>query len=114
MNKSSYLQFYIVFSLIAPLIYFLSDVYKFPLITYFPATDELYWGWKAFSEESGPAMYWYGWLLSSILFSGVLSILVVNVFKLSIQRLVLLSHLSWLMILVMIPFLIQSLKFYWK
>lgn len=110
----SLLQFSIVFSLFAPLTYFLSDLFKFPLLTYYPATDELYWGWRAFSEESGPAMYWYGWLLSSILLSSALSLLVLAVYKFSTSKLVLLSHLTWLVILGIIPFLIQSLKFYWR
>lgn len=114
MNQSKLTEFSIVFSLFAPLIYFLSDLFKFPLITYFPATDEFFWGWKAFSEESGPAMYWYGWLLSAFICSVVPSLLITRLVKFSDKTLNLISHCTWIIVLLIIPFLVQSLKYYWK
>ena len=114
MKISKGLDFSIVFCLISPLIYFLSDIYKFPLLTYFPATDEIFWGWRAFSEESGPAMYWYGWILSSVLMSGALAFCTSCLLKFTTKVGVLLSHLSWIAVILIIPFLIQSLNYYWK
>ena len=48
----------------------LLGVNKLPFLTYFTATDEIYIGWKAFNEESGPTMHWYGWLLKSFFVNG--------------------------------------------
>ena len=113
-HDSALLKFSIVFSLISPTVYFLADVYKLPFLTYFPATDEIYFGWKAFNEESGPAMYWYGWLLTSLFISAFSSSFLIYVLPLSTKKLVFLSNFSWIAIILLIPFLIQSLKFYWR
>ena len=122
MNASSQLQethtrglsFVVFFGIFAPLIYFLADLYKFPFFTYFTATGEIFLGWRPFSEESGPAMYWYGWILASTIISSILSFIFTFGITLRTQSLVLLLNLTWLSIFSIVPFLIYSLKFYWK
>jgi hypothetical protein len=109
-----WLSFVVFFGIFGPLIYFLSDLYKFPLITYFPATGEVFLGWKAFNEEAGPAMYWYGWILTSIVLSSVLSLFLALVFSPGTKFLASLLNLTWITILCIFPFLVYSLKFYWK
>ncbi len=107
-------KFVIFFGIFGPLIYFLADLYKFPLITYFPATGEFFLGWRSFSEESGPAMYWYGWILASAILSSIFSIFFTYWVSLRTKYLVFLSNLIWISIFCILPFLIHSLKFYWK
>jgi hypothetical protein len=59
-------------------------------------------------------MYWYGWILASTIISSILSVIFTFGITLRTQSLVLLLNLTWLSIFSIVPFLIYSLKFYWK
>ena len=47
--------------------YVLAFAYNLTPFTYFPALNEWHWGVVGGSDELGPPMFWYGWLLYSAL-----------------------------------------------
>ena len=66
--------FSIAFALIYIALVWLSGLdlkYNYALITYHAETGR--WGVLAEAQRQGPAMYWYGWLLTSALGAGVLA-----------------------------------------
>jgi hypothetical protein len=67
--------FALVFSLTFPVIYLLCEQYGGPLFTYHPATNRFDWGWAPGRSGQGPAMYWYGWVVSSLIGSTILGAL---------------------------------------
>ncbi len=60
-----------VFSIAFAIIYIASVEYNLALITYHPQIFK--WGWLAEAPKEGPAMYWYGWLLTSALGAGAVA-----------------------------------------
>jgi hypothetical protein len=57
--------FTIVFGVAYAVIYVISTEINLPLVTYHPAIGEVDVLWAP--EQRGPAMYWYGWMLTSLI-----------------------------------------------
>lgn len=64
--------FALTFSLAFVVTYLLCEVMGWPLFTYFPATDRLFWGYEGIRRGEGPQMFWYGWLATSFIASSVI------------------------------------------
>jgi hypothetical protein len=63
--------FAITFGIAFAVIYTILERFNWPLVTYFPSLNELDF-WKATPRPgAGPPMYWYGWLLNSLIASLV-------------------------------------------
>ena len=92
--------------------YALSDVYRWPLFSYYPATGALAWGYAPSNDNDGPAMYWYGWVATSMLLSGALGLLLART-PMGWRRF-LPWHLSWLVPLLMVPIMAYTLNVYWR
>ncbi len=92
--------------------YGLFDVYRMPLLTFYPATGLWGWGWLPDTDENGPAMYWYGWILSSLI--GALLVASVASWWPRRLRHSGLLHLSWVVPLIMVPVMAYTLKVYWR
>jgi hypothetical protein len=56
-------------------IYALSVQFNWALFSYFPILGKLRFGLVAASRDTGPAMYWYGWIATSAL--GAIAVCVV-------------------------------------
>jgi hypothetical protein len=56
--------FAITFTVAYAVIYAICTELNLPLLTYHPAIGELDFLWKP--EKRGPSMYWYGWMLTSL------------------------------------------------
>ncbi|MGE3712108.1 MAG: hypothetical protein AB7G35_20880, partial [Hyphomicrobiaceae bacterium] len=54
------------------LIYVIAVEMNWALVTYHPRINE--WEWLTRPSKSGPAMYWFGWIATSLLAAGVLSL----------------------------------------
>jgi hypothetical protein len=103
--------FVTVFSAAVAVFYALSDVYRWPLFSYYPATGHLAWGWVPSTDNDGPAMYWYGWVATSLLLSALLGLVAARI----AARVRLFSwHLSWCVPLIMVPVMAYTLKVYWR
>jgi len=44
-----------------------NSTFNWPLFTYFPAIDMWRWGLVPGSDETGPPMWWYGWIGSAVI-----------------------------------------------
>lgn len=55
--------FVIVFAVVYPLAYALAVYKNYALFTYHPALNEF--GLGVEKSKDGPAMYWYGWMLTA-------------------------------------------------
>jgi hypothetical protein len=78
------------------------------LITYHPQIAQ--WGLLAQAPRQGPAMYWYGWLLTSALGAGALAALSLALPARPFDRIW--SILVWVTPLVMIGFITYVLRGY--
>jgi hypothetical protein len=64
--------FVIVFSVAAPIVYVICELFSLPLFTYHPATNRIDLGWAPGRSGEGPAMYWYGWTATMLIACTVL------------------------------------------
>jgi hypothetical protein len=65
MASSKLAVFTIVFSVAYAVIYVICTEMNLPLLTYHPVIAEVDFLWTP--ERRGPAMYWYGWMLTSLI-----------------------------------------------
>jgi hypothetical protein len=65
--------FAISFSVACAVIYVVCVEVNLPLLTYHPFIGQVDLLWTP--EKSGPAMYWYGWMLTSLLGASVLALI---------------------------------------
>jgi hypothetical protein len=70
--SAKFRTFAIVFSITAPILYVLCELFSLPLFTYHPATNRVDFGWAAGRSGEGPAMYWYGWVATMLIGSAIL------------------------------------------
>ena len=97
-----------VFSIAFALIYIASVEYNLALITYHPQIFK--WGVLAEPPKEGPAMYWYGWLLTSALGAGAIAALSLALPARPFDRVW--SILVWVAPLVMIATIMYILRGY--
>lgn len=107
-----YQTFATIFSVSFSATYVLADIYKAPVFSYYPATHKISLGWTPSTMDDGPAMYWYGWLVTS-LFSALVCSFLCSIFPLSVMKRIPTS-LSWIVPVALLPVLFYSLKFYWR
>jgi hypothetical protein len=77
--------FTIVFVVACAVLYAICTEFNIPAITYHPVIGEIDLGWKP--ARSGPAMYWYGWMLSSLIGATVIAYIATVVPPVWLQRL---------------------------
>jgi len=58
--------FTVVFGVASAVLYTVATEINLPVATYHPVTGVVDFLWKAPRPGSGPAMYWYGWMLTSL------------------------------------------------
>jgi len=97
-----------VFSIAFAIIYIASVEYNLALITYHPQIFK--WGLLAEAPKEGPAMYWYGWLLTSALGAGAIAALSLALPAKPFDRIW--SILVWVVPLVMIAVIMYILRVY--
>jgi hypothetical protein len=104
--------FALVFGVTAAVLYVISDFAALPMFTYHPGTGRFDPGFAAARPGEGPAMYWYGWIATSAL-GGSVAGLAAAILPERITAKIPLT-LAWLVPIALLPFLIYSLKFYWR
>lgn len=67
--------FAVVFGISVPIVYVGCELLNVPAFTYHPATNRIGFGWEAGRSGEGPAMYWYGWTVLTLLVGFVLGAL---------------------------------------
>ena len=69
----SYTRVFPIFAAAFAVIYAMAVEANWALVTYHPRTGE--WEWLTKPAKSGPAMYWFGWLATSVLAASAISLL---------------------------------------
>jgi hypothetical protein len=109
--STRFMAFAITFAIGSTLMYLACEWFNLPAFTYHPATNRIGFGWEAGRSGEGPAMYWYGWSVVSLLSGAVLGAIATFVPHTIIKRIPL--FLVWLLpLLVLIP-LAYSLMPFW-
>ena len=104
--------FVTTFSITGPVVYCLVVFFKLPLVTYFPAIEQLDWGAVDMRPDTGLNMLWYGFTLTTILISGGLGIVAMFLPERIIRRYPL--ALLWILPILAIPYVVYSLMFWWR
>ena len=114
MNEASprITTFAIVFGIAFAILYVICDLARLPLFTFHPGTDRIDFGWVPARRDEGPAMYWYGWIATSLIGATILAVLAVMLPKRVTRRIPL--ALSWIVPVLLTPVMIYSLNFYWR
>lgn len=99
-----------VFAIAFALIYIASVQYNLAVVTYHPQIAQ--WGWLAEAprEGQGPAMYWYGWLITATFGAGVVAALSLALPAKPIERIS--AVLVWLVPVAMIATIAYILRGY--
>lgn len=85
---------------------------NWPLVTYWPATHHLVWGYGGARAGEGPNMLWYGWTLTAILIAAALGIVAMLLPERISKKLPL--ALVWILPILAIPFVVYSLMPWWR
>ena len=72
-SSAAFGTFAIAFAIAVPVFYVLSELGSLPLFTYHPGTNRVDFGWAAARANEGPAMYWYGWVVTSVLGGAIVA-----------------------------------------
>lgn len=105
-------NFAIVFAIATPIIYTVCEMRNIPVFTYHPGTNRVDWGFAPAVKDEGPAMYWYGWTLATLLGAGVLGLIAAKLPESLTRRIPL--ALVWIVPLAVVPVLIYALRFFWR
>jgi len=112
-TSAKFKTFAIVFSLTAPVVYVLCELLSLPLFTYHPATNRIDLGWAKGRSGEGPAMYWYGWVVSMLIGCTVLGWLA-TLLPEGVTKKIPLALIWLLPILAMIPLAWALMPFWTK
>ena len=91
--------FTIVFVIAYAVIYVICTEMNLPLLTYHPVIGEVDFLWTP--ERRGPAMYWYGWMLTSLIGAVALAAIATAVPASWVQRVILFGCLAAVAYLVL-------------
>ena len=111
-SSTAFRTFATVFAIATPIIYVTCEMANIPLFTYHPGTGTLNFGWAPAVKDEGPAMYWYGWIASTLLGAGALGLFAVKLPESATRRIPL--ALVWIAPLAAVPILIYALRFFWR
>jgi hypothetical protein len=111
-SSSKFKAFAIVFSIVGPVAYCVIQYLNWPLVTFWPATNRLVWGFEGGLAGQGPNMLWYGWTLSTLIIASVLGIVAMFLPARIIDRIPL--SLLWILPILSIPYVVYSLMYWWN
>lgn len=111
-SSAAFRAFAVVFAIATPVIYVICEMANVPTFTYHPATNRIDLGFARAVKDEGPAIYWYGWTVTTLLGAGVLGLTAAKLPE-SMTRKIPLS-LVWILPLAAIPILVYALRFFWR
>jgi hypothetical protein len=110
-SSTEFKTFAVTFAVIGTLTYCVCLFFNWPVFTYHPAVGRFEWGWGPSRSGEGPAMYWYGWVLSSLTVSAVVGLLATLLPESITKKIPVI--LVWLLPLLAVPYLIWDLRQWW-
>jgi hypothetical protein len=99
------------FSISGPVVYCVVQYFNYPLVTFWPATNRLVFGYEGPRAGEGPNMLWYGWTLTTILIAAALGIIAMMLPERITNKIPL--SLVWIFPILAIPYIIYSLMPWW-
>jgi hypothetical protein len=99
------------FSISGTVVYCLVQYFNYPLVTFWPATNRLVWGYEGARAGEGPNMLWYGWTVTTILIAAALGIIAMMLPERITNKIPL--SLVWIFPILAIPYIIYSLMPWW-
>ena len=105
--------FTVAMAITSPVMYVICVLLNLPLFTFHPATNRFAWGWEAARSGEGPAMYWYGWTMLSLVVGLVLGLLG-TLLPDSVTRKIPLALIWLLPVLAFIPLAYSLMPFWTK
>lgn len=109
--STKFKTFAVTFAVTSPLFYLVCASLNLPLITYHPAVNRIDFLWSPARTGEGPAMYWYGWILSVLVGGAIMSVLVTMLPERVSRKIPL--YLVWLLPTLAILLLAYSLRESW-
>jgi len=109
--STGFKTFAVTFAITSPLLYLVCVSLNLPLFTYHPAVNRIDFLWSAAKSGEGPAMYWYGWTLSTLIGASTISFLVTLLPERATRKIPL--YLVWLLASLAIVLLVYSLREFW-
>ena len=111
-SSATFKTFALVFAIATPVIYVACEMQNWPLFTYHPGTNRVEWLYAPAVRNEGPAMYWYGWIATTLIGSGILGILATMLPERIVRKIPL--SLTWIFPVAAVPILIYALRFFWR
>jgi hypothetical protein len=103
--------FAFTFTIAGCVMYVLCMFFNLPLVTYHPAVNKLDLGWVAARSGEGPAMYWYGWTLTTVVVATVAGFVATLLPETVTKKIPL--FLIWLLPMLTVPYMIYDLRQWW-
>jgi hypothetical protein len=110
-TSAKFRTFAVAIGIAFPVIYLICERQNWPLFTFHPATNRIVLGWEASRSGEGPAMYWYGWTVTTLILGSIVGI-IATMLPESVTKKIPLFLLWLLPILALIP-LAWSLMPFW-
>ena len=110
--SAAFRRFAVVMAVATPIIYTLCEMRNWPLFTYHPGTNRVDLGFSAAVRDQGPAMYWYGWTVTTLVGSAILGLIGAFLPDRIVKKIPL--SLVWIAPLAAVPVLIYALRFFWR
>jgi hypothetical protein len=110
-SSSKLRAFVVAFAVAGPILYLICLAWNLPLITYHPAMNRIDLGWTPARSGEGPAMYWYGWTLTTLVSGTIVSLLATLLPERMRRKLPL--YLVWMLPILTVPLLAYSLRSFW-
>ena len=111
-SSVAFRTFATVVAIATPVIYTICEMRNWPLFTYHPGTNRVDLFWAAAVKDEGPAMYWYGWLATTLIGAAILGLLATKLPESTARKIPL--ALTWITALAVIPILVYALRFFWR
>jgi hypothetical protein len=111
-TSTAFRTFAVVMGIATTVIYVTCEMQNWPLFTYHPGTNRVDWFYSPAVRDQGPAMYWYGWIATTLIGSTILGVLATMLPERITKRIPL--SLVWIFPLAAVPVLIYALKFFWR
>jgi len=111
-TSAAFRRFAVVMAVATPIIYTLCEMRNWPLFTYHPGTNRVDLGFSAAVRDQGPAMYWYGWTVTTLIGSAILGLIGAFLPDRIVKKIPL--SLVWIAPLAAVPVLIYALRFFWR
>jgi hypothetical protein len=109
--SSRFKAFATTFSISGPVVYCVVQYFNYPLVTFWPATNRLVWGYEGARAGEGPNMLWYGWTFTTILIAAALGVVAMMLPERITGKIPL--SLVWIFPVLAIPYVIYSLMPWW-